>query len=66
MVELNKFSTYMWVRSVITSCDTADQLTNCENLVLNFDNMYKDKALKKILVRHLTDRWMYSLLNRTL
>lgn len=56
----------MWVRSVITSCETSDQLTNCENLVSNFDNMYKDKTLKKILLRHMTDRWMYSLLNKTL
>jgi hypothetical protein len=63
MAELNKFSTYMWVRNVITSCETSDQLDNCENLILNFDNMYKDKSLRKVLIRHITDRWMYSLLN---
>ncbi len=66
MAKLNKFSTYMWVREVITSCETSIQLTNCENLISNFDKMYKDKALKKILIRHITDRWMYSLLNKTL
>jgi len=66
MAQLNKFSTYMWVRKVITSCETSQQLTNCENLVLNFDKIYKDKDLKKVLMRHMTDRWMYSLLNKTL
>jgi hypothetical protein len=56
----------MWVRNVITSCETSDQLDNCENLILNFDNMYKDKSLRKVLIRHITDRWMYSLLNNKL
>lgn len=66
MAQLNKFSTYRWVRKVITSCETANQLDNCENLISNFDNMYKDESLRKVLRRHITDRWMYSLLNSKL
>jgi len=61
-----KFTSYTWVYKVITSCETDAQLENAENLITNFDKLYKDGHLRKVLVTHLMDRWMYSLLNHKL
>jgi hypothetical protein len=61
-----KFTSFRWVYKVITSCETADQLENAENLITNFDRLYKDNYLRKELAIHLGDRWMYSLLNQKL
>ena len=58
-----KFTSYTWVYKVITSCETEAHLESAENLITNFDKLYKDDYLRKILVIHLGDRWMYSLLN---
>ena len=61
-----KFTSYTWVYKVITSCETEAHLENAENLITNFDKLYKDDYLRKELRSHLGDRWMYSLLNQTL
>ncbi len=60
---MNKYASYKWIMKVIDSCTNNVQLTNCENLITNFERLYDDRLLVKDLQMHIINAMMFGLLN---
>ena len=61
----NKYDVFSWVKKVIKSCTTGDQLDATYNLAMNFKNLYDDPYLYKLLLNDICERkkgLQYSLL----
>lgn len=50
----NKYDVAVWVRSVIESCETMDQLTNACSLFANFKAMYPESE-NEALYRYINE-----------
>ena len=47
----NKYDVYNWIKDkVIPSCTNIRQLTTCDNLINNFENIYNDRELTRELM----------------
>ena len=47
----NKYDVYNWIKDkVIPSCTNIPQLTTCDNLINNFENIYNDRELTRELM----------------
>ena len=50
-ISKNKYDVYLWIKDkVIPSCNNIQQLTTCENLINNFENIYNDRELTRELM----------------
>ena len=47
----NKYDVYLWIKDkVLPSCINIQQLTTCEKLIDNFENIYNDRELTRELM----------------
>ena len=55
-ISKNKYDVFMWIKKVILSCKTWKQIRVAFNLISNFQEMYNDKFLTKILDTTFVDK----------
>lgn len=44
-----KFETFIWIRKVISSCETLDQLSNCTVLIDSYYERYNSRVERRFL-----------------
>lgn len=53
----NKYDVHDWIKSIIHSCQTPQQMISCIKLIRNFNTMYKDQELYESLRWYETHNW---------